>query len=71
MTHPVQLPCDPIEQTPADQSKSRRFAQERGPANGLHEAIMFMPTEIIVVASLAQSLFLVAGVWCVPVPVEQ
>jgi hypothetical protein len=32
---------------------------------------MFMPTEIIVVASLALSLFLVAGVWSVGVPMEQ
>jgi hypothetical protein len=32
------------------------------------EAIMFMPTEIIVVASLALSLFLAAGVWSVAVP---
>ena len=37
----------------------------------LMEAIMFMPTEIIVVASLALSLFFVAGVWSVAVPVEQ
>jgi len=29
---------------------------------------MFMPTEIIVVASLALSLFLVTGVWSVAVP---
>jgi hypothetical protein len=35
------------------------------------EAIMFMPTEIIVVASLALSLFFVAGVWSVAVPVGQ
>ena len=34
----------------------------------LMEAIMFMPTEIIVVASLALSLFLVTGVWSVAVP---
>jgi hypothetical protein len=32
------------------------------------KAIMFMPTEIIVVASLALSLFLVAGVWSTAVP---
>ena len=37
----------------------------------LREAVMFMPTEIIVVASLALSLFFVAGVWSVAVPVEQ
>jgi hypothetical protein len=35
------------------------------------EAIMFTPTEIIVVASLALSLLLVAGVWSAAVPVEQ
>ena len=29
---------------------------------------MFIPTEIIVVASLALSLFLVAGVWSVALP---
>jgi hypothetical protein len=32
------------------------------------EAIMFMPTEIIVVASLALSLLLIAGVWSAAVP---
>jgi hypothetical protein len=32
------------------------------------EPVMFMPTEIIVVASLALSLFLVAGVWSAAVP---
>jgi hypothetical protein len=32
------------------------------------ERVMFMPTEIIVVASLALSLFLVAGVWSVAGP---
>jgi hypothetical protein len=32
---------------------------------------MFMLTEIIVVASLALSLLLVAAVWSVSVPVEQ
>jgi hypothetical protein len=31
------------------------------------EAFTFMPTEIIVVASLALSLLLIAGVWCVGV----
>jgi hypothetical protein len=35
------------------------------------EAIMSMPTEIIVVASLALSLLLIGGVWSVAVPVEQ
>jgi hypothetical protein len=34
-------------------------------------AIMFMPTEIIVIASLALTLLLIAGVWSVAVPVEQ
>jgi hypothetical protein len=34
------------------------------------EAIMFMPTEIIVVARLALGLLLYAGVWSVAVPVE-
>jgi hypothetical protein len=32
---------------------------------------MFMPTEIIVIASLALTLLLVMGVWSVAVPVEQ
>jgi len=32
------------------------------------EAIMFMPIEMIVVARLALSLFLAAGVWSVAVP---
>ena len=34
----------------------------------LMEAIMFMPIEMIVVARLALSLFLAAGVWSVAVP---
>ena len=29
---------------------------------------MFMPTEIVVIASLALSLLLVAGVWSIAVP---
>ena len=32
------------------------------------ESVMFMPTEIIVVASLALTLLLVIGVWSVTVP---
>jgi hypothetical protein len=32
------------------------------------EAIMFMPTEIIVIASLALSLLVTAGVWSVATP---
>jgi hypothetical protein len=35
------------------------------------EAIMFVPTEIIVIASLALSLLLIAGVWSVAVPMQQ
>jgi hypothetical protein len=32
---------------------------------------MSMPIEIVVIASLALSLLLIAGVWSVAVPVEQ
>jgi hypothetical protein len=32
------------------------------------EPVMFIPTEIIAVASLALSLFLIAGVWSAAVP---
>jgi len=35
------------------------------------EAIMFVPTEIIVIASLALSLLLIAVVWSAAAPVEQ
>jgi hypothetical protein len=35
------------------------------------ECVMFMPTEFIVIASLALSLLLAAGVWSVAVPEMQ
>jgi hypothetical protein len=35
------------------------------------ERVMFMPTEIVVIASLALSLILAIGAWSAAMPVEQ